>query len=476
MVRWGLRALFWTHRWSGVVLALLMAVWSLSGIVMMYVAYPELTREERFAGLEPLDLSACCKAELPDIPGLTSGSVEMLEGVPVLRWQGDEGGGTIRLTDGQSMEIGAKDAAMIAAAHLARATGKAAPEPAVTRIRYDQWTVQDASSRTFALYKASFADAAGSVLYVSGKDGRVVQGTTRSERFWNWLGSIPHWLYFSELRKDGWWWQQVVVYTSLFGTFLTVTGLYIGIRQYGRGRRRIPYRGWAYWHHVTGLVFGLFTLTWVVSGLFSMQPWGWMESPGADAEQAALAGRSTDQADALALVRALRSGLPVGTASADISVQGKTAFAVLSDAYGKEARYALPALTPSTPSEPELRARSEAAMPGVAIQSAELIRQPDDYYYSHHTKVSFPVWRAIYRDADATRLYFDPATGELMGKIDKPAREFRWWHQALHRLDFGPFNTRPLWDIVMLPLIIGVSLLCLVGLWLGIKRLRRSFR
>jgi hypothetical protein len=29
---------------------------------------------------------------------------------------------------------------------------------------------------------------------------------------------------------------------------------------------------------------------------------------------------------------------------------------------------------------------------------------------------------------------------------------------------------------VMLPLILGVSMLCLVGLWLGIRRLRRSFR
>ena len=47
--------------------------------------------------------------------------------------------------------------------------------------------------------------------------------------------------------------------------------------------------------------------------------------------------------------------------------------------------------------------------------------------------------------------------------------------QALHRLDFGPLNQRPLWDIVTLPLILGVCLLCVVGLWLGVKRLRRSF-
>ncbi|WEK47772.1 MAG: PepSY domain-containing protein [Candidatus Andeanibacterium colombiense] len=472
MGRWGLRVLFLTHRWTGVALALLMAMWALSGVVMMYSAYPETTREERLAGLAPLDFSGCCKAALPDQARLDGAVVEMLEGEPVLR----EPDGAIRLTDGKTVAIAAKDAAIIAAGHLARSSGAPAPTPSVASIRYDQWTVQGASSRTYPLYKASFADPAGTVLYVSGKDGRIVQDTTRRERFWNWLGAIPHWLYFAELRKDGWLWQQVVVYASLLGTFLTVTGIYIGIRQYGRGKRRIPYRGWAYWHHVTGLVFGLFTLTWIVSGLFSMQPWGWMESPGADAEQAALAGRPADRSDALALVEALRAQFPPGAVSAELSIQGKAAFALISDRQGGQARYTLPALTPAAPTAAELRAKTAAALPGTPLASAKLLRGTDAYYYSHHTQVRFPVWRAIYRDRAATRLYFDPATGELIAKVDAQAREFRWWHSALHRLDFGPLNARPLWDAVMLPLMAGVSLLCLVGLWLGIRRLRRSFR
>jgi uncharacterized iron-regulated membrane protein len=476
MVRWGLRALFWTHRWTGVVLALLMAMWALSGIVMMYVSYPETTREERLTGLEPLDFSACCKTAVPPLPALDSASVEMLEGAPVLRWRGGEGGRTIRLTDGKVLSIGARDGAMIAAAHLARSTGTAAPEPAVAAIKYDQWTVQGSSGRNYPLYKASFANPAGTVLYVSGSDGVVAQDTTRRERFWNWLGAIPHWLYFTELRKDGWMWQQVVVYTSLLGTFLTITGLYIGIRQYGRGKRRIPYRGWAWWHHVTGLVFGIFALTWVLSGLFSMQPWGWMEGGGDDAEHAALAGRPPAQADVARLVAALSKQVPAGIVSAQLAIQDKSAFVLLSDKRGRRARYTLPALAVAPPSEAELRAKTAAALPGVAVASAELIHGPDAYYFGHHTKVRFPVWRAIYRDTEETRLYFDPATGELMGKIDKPAREFRWWHEGLHRLDFGPLNSRPLWDIVMLPLILGVSMLCLIGLWLGVRRLRRSFR
>ena len=37
------RLLFLIHRWAGVVLCLFMAMWFVSGVVMMYVGYPKLT-------------------------------------------------------------------------------------------------------------------------------------------------------------------------------------------------------------------------------------------------------------------------------------------------------------------------------------------------------------------------------------------------------------------------------------------------
>ncbi len=64
---------------------------------------------------------------------------------------------------------------------------------------------------------------------------------------------------------------------------LTFFGLFIGIRQSLRSPagRWSGYRGLWYWHHVPGLIFGLFALTWVVSGLVSMNPWGFLDSDGA---------------------------------------------------------------------------------------------------------------------------------------------------------------------------------------------------
>ena len=97
----------------------------------------------------------------------------------------------------------------------------------------------------------------------------------------------------------------LVIATSLLGVFLTVPGLYIGIARLNRRRsgRWSPYRGLRLWHHWLGLAFGALTLTWVGSGLLSVNPWGLLESPGTGAEREALRGRPAETADGRALRR-----------------------------------------------------------------------------------------------------------------------------------------------------------------------------
>ena len=54
------RLLFLCHRWLGIVLCLFMALWFLSGVVMMYVGYPKLVTAERLQTLPPLASAGCC--------------------------------------------------------------------------------------------------------------------------------------------------------------------------------------------------------------------------------------------------------------------------------------------------------------------------------------------------------------------------------------------------------------------------------
>jgi len=54
------RALVFIHKWLGISLALLFLMWFVTGIVLYYVPFPNLSQAERRAGLQPLALGAGC--------------------------------------------------------------------------------------------------------------------------------------------------------------------------------------------------------------------------------------------------------------------------------------------------------------------------------------------------------------------------------------------------------------------------------
>jgi len=468
--------MFFIHRWLGVAIALLMALWTLSGFVMMYVSYPETRAEERYAGLDPLDRSACCAAAKRPESQMDSAAVEMLLGKPVLRVMTPDGPLMLSLQGASSPSIGEVEAGEIAQTYM-RNTFGTAPAVQVEPVEVDQWSLQQ--QRYAPLFKATLADPRGTQLYISGLTGEVVQDTHRTERLWNWFGAVPHWLYFTPLRKDGALWSQVVIWTSLLGTFLTLTGLYVGVVLFKWRKRKSPFHGVALWHHWSGLIFGVVTLTWVFSGFTSMQPWGWLESEGPGTEVQAMAGRPLIWSDVDALYRALnvnhRPSRISGVVSAEVSVQGGKPWAILVRSDGSRGRAALMSLAPAQPSWNELAAMAEAAKPGTRIASQGMIYEGDAYHYGHHsTPALLPAYRVIYADAEATRLYLDPRTGELIDYVDAGSRSFRWWHSGLHRLDFSGLRERPLWDLVTLALLAGTAVVCVLGVWMGWRRVTRK--
>lgn len=285
-MRIGVRWLFAVHRYAGIALCLLMLMWCLSGIVMMYVPYPSLPEPARLAGLAPLDWRKCCV--LPGGPS-SDFSVEMMHGRLLLRG----GGVPIDLSTGKRIAAVSQADARAIAAGFARGNSIAAGQLAFETIEKDQWTVSGEFRPDRPLYRMSLDDAAGTQIYISGTSGRVVQRVTAAQRFWNYLGAVPHWLYFTQLRAQPALWTQTVIWTSLAGSFLVALGLYLGIRQSWLARRTgrwSPYRDFTLWHHLPGLVFGLFLLSWIVSGFLSMNPWGLLEGDSGEAEAAALNG------------------------------------------------------------------------------------------------------------------------------------------------------------------------------------------
>jgi len=342
----------------------------------------------------------------------------------------------------------------------------------VTPITVDQWTVQ-AFRANRPLVRVDYADAAGSTIYIAGLTGEVVQQTTRFERFWGWLGAVPHWLYPTVLRQNPAAWKQVVVWTSLTGCFLTVTGLWVGVARLRRGRDGAlgsPYRGLWWWHHMTGLVFGLVTLTWVASGMFSMNPWGVFDSEAGQAERQRLAGpmRWADLRRALTQVR----DLPPGTVRLESAPLGGRTALVATSRDGRGVRLDEAGRRAALTRADVARALGN----GPPLASLTLLREGDSYYYTHKVPVRLPVWRAVLADAPATRLYIDATSGALLRTVDGAARAERWLWNAPHSFDLPGLNQGTLRSLVLVPLLAFVTLVCGTGAWMGWRKLARDVR
>jgi uncharacterized iron-regulated membrane protein len=103
---------------------------------------------------------------------------------------------------------------------------------------------------------------------------------------------------------------------------------------------------------------------------------------------------------------------------------------------------------------------------GVPVRSLELLQREDSYYYGHKLPAPLPVYRLVLDDSGHTRIYIDPATGTIQ-TLDLNARRTRWWESAMHNLDLPGLRIRPLWDLVALLLLAGVTAVCATGTWLA---------
>ena len=473
------RLLLLVHRYLGIAFGLIVALWCLSGFVMMYVQYPDLNEREYLAGLQPLDTSTCCIADenvLEQLAGVDEISVEMLSGQPVLRGRyGRDLSLMVNLSTGWWFASMDQETAMQQADAFLAASGQDGEARFLARKQRDQWTVSGGFNPHRPLYQIAADDDAGTHLYVSSVTGQIVQSTTSTERFWNWFGAVTHWIYPTALRQNTALWSQVVIWLSIASLFLVIVGIYIGIKQYGaRGDgSKSPYQGLNLWHHYSGLIFALLTVTWLFSGLLSMNPWGAFEGAGSFEERSRLQGNAISSAEVIAIVEALGS-TPLPNATVQLRsapIDGVLAL-IAKDSAGRATRLNGATLRPEPLPENIWSRVAELVGPDKAVRQSGFIESGDNYYFSHHEEASFPAYRIVFDDAERTRYYFDAGTAELIQKYDSDRRWNRWLFHGLHRGDFTSLmRQRPIWDLILLPLMIGVTIGAITGVWMGYSRL-----
>lgn len=539
------KLLIYSHRWLGIAITLMFLIWTLSGVVLMYYGHPQITTGERLLRLESIDFStatitpaeAAAKADIKPYRMRLS----MYDGRPVYHLTRVSIGNwaTVYADTGEVLPPMSREDALawmrrFAPEHAASMTYDAHLDGP------DEFTRIPTMAGFAPLHRIAMNDAAGTEYYISEKSNDIVQKTDRMGRILAFSGYILHNLFFFRQRT---WWTTFLDYIAWTAMLMVVTGIVLGIwrialrpRFRHKGvRSYTPYSSWMKWHHYVGLIFGLFSVSWVLSGMIPITTFpvaGWeevakrVESNG----EGFLIGNPTvspRSSMTKEMARAMTGGplnlqpIPLDAVrSAITKLQEKFVPKELELLQFRGEPYFLAYQPPTTAQQAErwvtnnsinvvnmaqdnphqfvsllhpenmtasfskevMEQASREAMPNVPVLDSQWLTEPDDYY--HQTTTSFelgrhkpayvlPVLRVRYNDAEQTWLYFTPSLAQMV-KFDERDRANRWLYYGLHAMDWpGLFERRPLWDIVTILLLAGLGAISVTTLLPAYRRLKR---
>jgi len=540
------KLLIYSHRWLGIGITIMFLLWTFSGVILMYYGHPQLTMGERLLRLEPIDFSTATltPAEAAARAHMRPSRVRlsMYNGRPVYHFARNSIGNwtAVYADTGEVLPPIGQQQALQWIQKFAPESASSATYDAYLKSP-DELTRIPTLAGFVPLHRIALNDAAGTEYYVSEKSNDIVQKTDRRGRILAYSGYIIHNLFFFRQRA---WWTTFLDWLAWTAMLMVVTGAAVGIWRVAlkpRFRHKgalsyTPYSGWMKWHHYAGLFFGLFSISWLLSGMIPISTFpvaGWtdvskrVESNGEGHIMGTplISPRSTMTKD---MARAITGGplnlqpIPMENLRKSIAriqerfdpkeleliqLRGEPYWLAYQPPKTKEeaARWTtnnsinfvnLPQDNPHlfvSIRHPEsgamasfgkevMEQAAREAMPNVPVIASEWLTAPDNYY--HQTTTSFelgrhkpayvlPVLRVRYNDEGQTWLYFTPALGQMV-KFDKRDRANRWWYYGLHVMDWpGLFERRPLWDIVTILLLAGLAAISITTLLPAYRRLKR---
>ncbi len=459
-------------------MCLLFAMWFASGIVMMYWGFPEIGADQRLARAESLkpetigmspDTAWGQPAQPPDSARLT-----MLDGRPVYRFRSGRSRRIVYADTGEMVRSVSPELALRIAAAWTRLPASDAKLDA-TLTDADQWTVSGEYRALRPLLKYSWPT--GEAAYVSAQTAEVVQYTTRASRLAAYFGAIPHWLYWTPLRKNGQAWNKVVVWSSGIGAGVSFPGLIVGIWTYSV-RKRVPYQGQKRWHMIFGLAFGVFACTWAFSGLLSMEPFAWFfgSTESVFVVEASLRGGVLDLSAFDAPAAALEQAR-LNVKELEFALFGDQPYYIAHES----TRNSRIVPVHGNPAAEFDRARilglvSGAIQPDRIVES-RVITQYDAYYLDRHHQHPLPALFVRLTDARGSMFYIDPKTAHIVEAYDHRSRWNRWLYHGLHSWNLPwLYRNRPAWDIMVIALLAGGAALSVTAVILGLQLLGRKLR
>lgn len=522
--------LIFCHRWLGILVGLMFVIWSLSGIILMYAGIPHMTAGERLHRLPALDLETVAVTPAEAL-ALVEGDpfrlrVSMHGDRPVYRINTGVVFGNWTLVYADTGEKVPGLGPEVAVAWLADFIPEHNDGFAVeaTLEGPDMFTHSPAIQNHMPMHRIALNDAAGTEYYMSMHTMEPVMKTTTLTRLLGFAGYNMHTLFFFRQAS---WWTPLLEWLAWIGVGMVILGVVLGIWRFNFKKKyrksgeswRTPYSGWHKWHHWAGVIFGIMALSWVSSGLISLNVIPGIGETLYTGEQIEAGARSVQgQGDHIDFTPLTVAGLKhaANTIGSEFAIaeleliefngnlyylayrtptreemrdwDSRSAFDFITPTLEWEHRLISatnPEAQPFTAfTEEELLAIAYRAMPEAAITESQWLTEPDSYYY--RTLDSFdlglprsvrklPVLRVKFDDLQSTWLYLEPGLGQ-MTKVEIIDRRNRWGYYSLHGLDFAfLYNNRPLWDILMITLVSGVVMLSVTTLVPGWRRLKKHF-
>jgi len=475
------RWMYFIHRWTGIAGCLLLALWFASGMVMLYVGLPKLTPWERLKGLP--ELSPDCCSQVTGLPGLTLTS---MAGQPIgLRQEG----ASLQVFSAKGGEPISDITPELVLAEAQRFAPKTQWSYAGL-IKEDRWTHSRALDAHRPLHLVQLTGEHPGSLYISSVTGQVVLDAPLSQQRWNYIGAWLHWLYLFRNQSQDPLWSWLVIVLSAACTVTAISGIVVGLWRFRfryryKSGSRTPYREfWLRWHHLLGLSFSVFVLTWIFSGLMSMNPIDDLLPNYSPPNIRAYQGQQKPPAvlkQPKSIIRALQQA---GFAAVELNWQLLNGEHYVL-AFDQQAQTRLVRVDNNGalqinhywPDDILLAAASHLF--AAPITQSQVLTDYDTYYYQRHPEAMMgaeqrrlPALRVDFADNGQTRVYLDMQTGEVVQSLDRMQRLRRWWFFFLHSWD-TPALLQSGWlrDFVLIVLSLGGFAVSLSGVVIGSRRL-----
>ena len=458
------KSIQWVHRWTGIIIALFFAMWFISGIILLYHSYPRVTTEDYYRHMESLQAETL--PPLLDLPGLSD--TTRVKTLSVSRDRGCNvwtiSGISTRKDNPMEAKPVATDKFILADSTLiplAPLTPKGidslacvwAASDAIIKVdtltKRQQWIMYERYEKSLPVLKYSFNNLEKSEIFISQKSGEVIQASTRPERIWSYFGAIPHKFYFPFLRTDVEKWKTAILIGGLFCLVAALSGMYIGVYYLIKNRQKhhkfaSPFKKkvWRY-HHIVGLIFGIFLIAWGISGSLAMQRVPkWLVNYDGDyfVSASKLWGRkplplSKYQLDYRELLKAYPDVKSIswehfGNHPAYLIVSGDKEIYIDASKEGTVATLNL--------SKEEIENAVERYFGDDVKYTISLQDDYDEYYLSRKGEYPLPVWRIDVEDSDGTRMYVSPSDGYVK-YLNHNRMAKKWLFSATHYLGIKYF-------------------------------------